>query len=99
MNRLLTRSDSFGISIIPDLQEKRAFELGVEWFAELVFFYALLMGLALVEMKQLEDKRMQQENTINQLKIKGRTQKELLDSFEEEIEKIEQESSRVRDDI
>ena len=55
MNRLLLGSS--GLTKIPELAESLAFEKGVEWFTEVVFFYGLLCAMAWYELDRQERSR------------------------------------------
>ena len=43
-----------GLSIVPEILPKVAFNKGVEWVVELVFFYGVLFALAFYEMNKNE---------------------------------------------
>jgi hypothetical protein len=59
MNRLMMGSK--GLKKIPDIADSLAFEKGVEWFVEVVFFYGILCVLAVYELNKNENNRLHQE--------------------------------------
>ena len=52
MNRVLTGYN--GVAEIMPLGDKQAFNKGIEWFTEIVFFYGVLFALAFYEMDKFE---------------------------------------------
>lgn len=52
---------SKGLKKIPDIADSLAFEKGVEWFVEVVFFYGILCVLAVYELNKNENNRLHQE--------------------------------------
>jgi hypothetical protein len=46
---------------VPEILPKVAFNKGVEWAVELVFFYGVLFGLALYEINKNEQAKHRQE--------------------------------------
>lgn len=65
LNRRLVRGK--GLSIVPDLAESVAFNKGVEWLVELVFFYGLLFGLAFYEINKAEHAKKKLTQTLKDL--------------------------------
>ena len=47
-----------GLSVIPDLSNSMAFDRGIEWFTEIVFFYFTLCSLTFWEMNRAEVARL-----------------------------------------
>jgi hypothetical protein len=43
-----------GLSIIPVIPEKVAFEKGIDWFIEIFFFYGVLFALTFYEINKAE---------------------------------------------
>ena len=59
LNRRLTGKS--GLAIVPEILPKVAFNKGVDWAVELVFFYGVLFGLALYEINKNEQAKHRQE--------------------------------------
>jgi len=63
----LLLNSKIGLDTIPLLAPKRAFDLGIEWFCDLVFFYGVLFAIAGYEMNKAEKARIAQENLLEKL--------------------------------
>ena len=53
---------------IPELSERRAFETGIDWFGEIVFFYGLILFICFFEINKAEKARINQEKALAKLK-------------------------------
>ena len=54
-----------GLKTIPRICDSLAFEKGVEYFTELVFFYGILFTIMFIEMYHFEASREETENLIS----------------------------------
>ena len=62
LNRKL--SGNRGLAIVPEILPKVAFNKGVEWAVELVFFYGVLFTLAFYEINKNEHAKHKQEMNL-----------------------------------
>ena len=95
LNRLLEGQQSFD-GPIPDLNERRAFEVGIDWFAEVVFFYGLILSICFYEINKAEKARISQEKNLNSLENIDKKQLALLASLEKQVMESERENDLIR---
>lgn len=86
MNRIIIQQT--GLGAIKKLHDDAAFNKGVDWFTEIVFFYGVLFGIAFYEMGQAHHKAKLQADQLKNLEQSTKQSKTKLELIHTDIERV-----------
>jgi len=87
LNRRLTNTKDDVDFYIKPLSKEAAFNKGVEYFTEFVFFYGVLFALAYYEIQKSHESSQKQKNEMSALKNKGKELEKIVGDLREEVQK------------
>ena len=79
---------------IKPLSEEAAFNKGVEYFVEVVFFYGVLIGIAVWEVKKSQDASDKLKQELKELHINSKESQELARMLKLEVEDLAKQKSQ-----
>ena len=86
MNRIIIQQK--GLGSIKKLPEDMAFNKGVDWFTEIVFFYGILFGIVFYEMIEAQKKSAKQAKTLKELESSTTTSKTKLEQMNTDVDRV-----------
>lgn len=70
------------------MTDDAAFNKGVDWFTEIVFFYGVLFGIAFYELNAATNKSRNQENLLNKLEHQSKANKTMIEQLTTAVERV-----------
>jgi hypothetical protein len=86
MNRIIIQQK--GLGEIKPLQDDSAFNKGVDWFTEIVFFYGFLFGIAFYELAQASKKSAAQAKLLKELESSTKSSRTKLELMHTDVDRV-----------
>lgn len=86
MNRIIIQQK--GLGSIKALQDDAAFNKGVDWFTEIVFFYGVLFGIAFYELAAAHKKSVAQAKLLKDMEVSTKSTRTKLEQMHTDVDRV-----------
>lgn len=81
------------------MQNDAAFNKGVDWFTEIVFFYGILFGIAFYEIHSSVVKSKSADQKLQNLELQSQTNKTMIEKLTTAVERVKSMQRNNQKDI